>query len=87
MSALWALTGSIDARPAQDDKVSDIINDESTVSKLFFLKLPELVFRLDSLAHVHERRPRKLQYAGQLITLHLSLLGPKQNQEDHSPSF
>ena len=32
MSALWALTGSIDPRPTQDDKVSDIINDASKVS-------------------------------------------------------
>lgn len=31
MSALWALTGSIDPRPMQDDKVSDVVNDLSKV--------------------------------------------------------
>jgi hypothetical protein len=31
MSTLWALTGSIDPRPVQDDKVSDVINDFSKV--------------------------------------------------------
>ena len=36
MSALWALTGSIDPRPVQDDKVSDIVNDLSKVRILFF---------------------------------------------------
>jgi DNA repair exonuclease SbcCD ATPase subunit len=31
MSTLWALTGSIDPRPASDAKVSDIVNDFSKV--------------------------------------------------------
>ena len=31
MSVLWALTGSVDARPLPDAKVSDVINDSSKV--------------------------------------------------------
>ena len=31
MAALWALTGSLDARPLQDSKVSDVVNDDSKV--------------------------------------------------------
>lgn len=33
MATLWALTGTLDPRPMQDSKVSDIVNDESKVSK------------------------------------------------------
>ena len=29
MSALWSLSGSLDARPTQDGKVADIVNDSS----------------------------------------------------------
>ena len=32
MSALWALTGSIDPRPVNDAKVSDVVHDNSSVS-------------------------------------------------------
>lgn len=31
MAALWALTGSLDPRRAQDGKVSDVVNDYSKV--------------------------------------------------------
>ena len=31
MAALWALTGSMDPRRAQDLKVADVVNDESEV--------------------------------------------------------
>jgi DNA repair exonuclease SbcCD ATPase subunit len=31
MSILWALTGSLDARPMQDAKVSDVVHQESKV--------------------------------------------------------
>jgi hypothetical protein len=31
MSTLWALTGTLDPRPMQDAKVSDVVNDESKV--------------------------------------------------------
>jgi len=34
MSALWALTGSIDPRPVSDSKVSDIVNDLSKSAKV-----------------------------------------------------
>jgi len=34
MSALWALTGSIDPRPAQDAKVGDVVHDNSKVSRI-----------------------------------------------------
>ena len=33
VSMLWALTGSVDPRPLQDSKVTDVINDSSKVSK------------------------------------------------------
>jgi hypothetical protein len=33
MSILWAFTGSIDPRPLQDSKVSDVVNDASKVSE------------------------------------------------------
>ena len=32
MSALWALTGSLDTRPVNDAKVSDVVHDNSLVS-------------------------------------------------------
>lgn len=32
MSMLWCLTGSLDPRPFQDSKVSDVVNDDSKVS-------------------------------------------------------
>jgi hypothetical protein len=32
MSALWALTGSLDPRPLQDNKVADLVNDDAPVS-------------------------------------------------------
>jgi hypothetical protein len=31
-SILWALTGSLDPRPAENAKASDVVNDLSTVS-------------------------------------------------------
>jgi hypothetical protein len=31
MSILWALTGSLDSRPMQDSKVSDVVHQESKV--------------------------------------------------------
>ena len=31
MSILWALTGSLDLRPMQDSKVSDVVNQDSKV--------------------------------------------------------
>jgi DNA repair exonuclease SbcCD ATPase subunit len=31
MSMLWAFTGSIDPRPLQDSKVTDVVNDASKV--------------------------------------------------------
>lgn len=31
MATLWALTGTLDPRPMQDAKVSDVVNDESKV--------------------------------------------------------
>jgi hypothetical protein len=31
MAALWALTGSMDPRRAQDGKVSDVVHDEAKV--------------------------------------------------------
>jgi len=34
MASLWALTGSIDARPAQDGRVSDVVNDFSKFSEV-----------------------------------------------------
>lgn len=36
MASLWALTGSMDPRRAQDGKVSDVVNDESKVKSFFF---------------------------------------------------
>ena len=32
-SALWALTGNADPRPVQDEKVSDVLNDDSKVTQ------------------------------------------------------
>ncbi|KAL7465286.1 hypothetical protein ACHAXS_005613, partial [Conticribra weissflogii] len=34
MASLWALTGSIDPRPAQDGRVSDVVNDFSKFSEV-----------------------------------------------------
>ena len=34
MSTLWCFTGSLDARPMEDSKVSDIINDECTTARV-----------------------------------------------------
>mmetsp|Transcript_15254 Transcript_15254/g.28717 ORF Transcript_15254/g.28717 Transcript_15254/m.28717 type:complete len:1362 (+) Transcript_15254:108-4193(+) len=34
MSALWALTGSIDSRPASDGKVSDCVHDNSSTARV-----------------------------------------------------
>ena len=34
MATLWALTGSLDARPASDLKVSDVVNDNSRVARV-----------------------------------------------------
>ncbi len=34
MATLWALTGSLDARPAADLKVADVVNDNSKVAKV-----------------------------------------------------
>ena len=34
MAALWALTGTLDPRPMQDAKVTDVVNDESKVRRL-----------------------------------------------------
>ena len=34
MSTLWCLTGSLDARPLDDSKVSDIVNDESKAARV-----------------------------------------------------
>jgi len=31
MATLWALTGSVDPRPLQDSKVSDVVNDSCKV--------------------------------------------------------
>jgi hypothetical protein len=38
VSTLWALTGTIDPRPLQDSKVSDVIHDSSKVR--FVTSLP-----------------------------------------------
>jgi hypothetical protein len=32
MSALWALTGTIDPRPVSDAKVDDVVHDKASVS-------------------------------------------------------
>jgi DNA repair exonuclease SbcCD ATPase subunit/DNA repair exonuclease SbcCD nuclease subunit len=34
MAALWALTGSVDPRPLEDSKVSDVVNDSSKVARV-----------------------------------------------------
>ena len=43
MASLWALTGSMDPRPTQDSKVSDVIHDRSKVylKRLFNLQILE----------------------------------------------
>jgi hypothetical protein len=38
MSILWAFTGSIDPRPFQDGRVSDIVNDQCKVSGVLFVE-------------------------------------------------
>jgi DNA repair exonuclease SbcCD ATPase subunit/DNA repair exonuclease SbcCD nuclease subunit len=34
MAALWALTGSLDARPSMDMKVADVVNDDSKTARV-----------------------------------------------------
>lgn len=57
MSMLWALTGSVDPRPFQDAKVSDVVNDASKVgdskfSGVFYVTF----FRADFLLLLHRRQ-------------------------------
>ena len=49
MATLWALTGSLDARPTSDLKVADVVNDNSKLAKVtlhgFINDLPFVVTR------------------------------------------
>jgi len=64
MATLWALTGSLDARPASDLKVADVINDNSKVARVtveglinnipFFISRTKATSKSDLVFHVDD---------------------------------